>query len=183
MQISLMDAQERYSPMFGFGRNRVTYERGAEELYTCGVSLAKGLGQKGLKSETSPYAGISEGQLAHEWLIVMFWVIHRVPFGCDKERLMSLILKRHFEAAGLMQNKDAAIAERALIIARLEEYDKAFTPSGGSQQIFLGGTIAKNLLAQHEPILDALVAFDAVTAMYLMMTTAKAFGEKHKVIG
>jgi hypothetical protein len=146
------------------------------------VQFAELMGQKELASHTSPYAGVDKQQLVHEWLVIMFWVIHRVPVGCDKERLMGLILKRYFEAAGLMRSKESATAERDLITSRLKEYDNAFVPSSGTQQLLLGGTIAKNFLNQDKPVLNAIVAFAGASDVITMMSVFIEVCKKHRVI-
>lgn len=95
---------------------------------------------------------------------------------------MGLIHKTYFEACGLMQNKERAIAEKALIISRLKEYDNAFQPSAGSEQFLLGGVIAKNILGQEKLMLDAMVSFQIATHVLLLMKEVKGICDKYKVV-
>jgi len=146
------------------------------------VHFAELMAQKELATHTSPYASIDKQQLVHELLMTIFWIIHRVPAGCDKERLMGLIFKKHFETCGFMKNKESAIAERELITSRLEEYDNAFVPSSGAQQLLLGGTIARNILNQDKLVLDAAVQYARAIDVIFMMKTVKELYDKYKVI-
>lgn len=169
--------------MFGLGKKQVTHQDLAEGLYNFAVDFTELMANRELGSATSPYKGIDKQQFMHEWLVVMFWAMHRVQCGCDKERLMGLVHKTYFEACGLMGNRDAAGAEKNLIISRFNEYDKAFNPSDGAQQCILGGVIAKNILSQEKAVLNAMTSFETVTHVLLLMKEIKGICDQYKVVG
>jgi len=168
--------------MFGFGKQKVTHLGLAEGFYKFAVEFTELIVNRELDTAGSPYAGIDKQHFMHEWLIIMFWIIHRAPCKCDKVRLMGLIHKTYFEACGLMQNKQASIAEQKLILSRYNEYDSVFNPVNGPQDSLLGGTIAKNILNQDEMVLDASVCFKTAIDIFLLMDEIKAVYNKYKVV-
>ena len=169
--------------MFGLGKKQVTLQELAEGLYDFAVEFTELIANRELVKEGSPYKDVDRQHFMHEWLIMMFWVMHRIPCGCAKEPLMAAIFKTYFEVNGIMQNKASAVAEQQLIMSRLAEYDKAFNPADGSQQFILGGQIAKNLLNRETPVLNFMTLSETIIHVLLLMKEVKEICDKHKVIG
>ncbi|MBI4248480.1 MAG: hypothetical protein HY611_03170 [Elusimicrobia bacterium] len=169
--------------MFGLGKKQVTLQELAEVLYDFAVEFTELMANRELVKEASPYKGGDRQHFMHEWLIMMFWVMHRIPCGCAKEPLMAAIFKTYFAVNGIMQSKVSAVAEQKLIMLRLTEYDKAFDPAAGGQQFFLGGLITKNLLNRETPVVNAMTSFETVTHVLLLMKEVKEICDKYKVIG
>jgi len=168
--------------MLKFGKQKVTHQDLAEALYNFAVDFTDLMANRDLGTAKLPYAGVDKQHFIHEWLIIMFWVIHRVPYECNKQHLMELILKTYFENCDLMRSKQTADTEQNLIIARFNEYDKAFNPSDGPRQFFLGGVVAKNILNQDKPVLAFTVSSTTATHVLLLMKEIKDICDKYKVV-
>lgn len=168
--------------MFGFGKKKVTHQDLAEALYDFAVDFTELMANRELTNDRSPYKGIDRQHFMHEWLITMFWVMHRVPCECDKVRFMGLIHTIYFKTCGLMRSKETAVAEQNLIISRFNEYDEAFDPSASVEHLILGGVIAKNILNRDEFVLNAEVSFLIATDVLLLMKETKDIFDKYKVV-
>ncbi len=167
--------------MFGLGKQEASYEDLAEALYNFAVDFVQLMANHELRNAKSSFKEIDKQHFIHEWLLIIFWVIHRTPINCEKERLMNLIHLNYFRATGLIKDKVSAIKEQEFIIERFNEYDAAFNPADGTEQFLLGGTIAKNILNQDTIVMNALIQFEMTTHAFLMMREVKQICDKYLV--
>lgn len=172
--------------MFGFGKKRVTHKEMADGLYNFVAGITCQMTDQALGSKAMPFKNVDKTHFSHEWMILMFWIIHRMHCGCDDKHLMLSIHKNYFDHCGFKgvmfrDDKQAALDEWNLMLSRYGEYDAAFDPSAGGRQFLLGGTIAKNILEQHEVVLDDIVQFAVAIQVLLYMKEIKEICDKYKV--
>lgn len=163
------------------GKQEASYKNLAQALYNFAVDFTQLMANHELCNPKSSYRGIDKRHFIREWLLIMFWVIHRTVINCNKERLMSSILSNYFQATGLMGDKTSAAEEKKFIIARFGEYDQSFNPADGTQQFLLGGTIAKNIMNKDTMVRDSLIQSETLTHVFLLMKEIKQICDKYVV--
>lgn len=164
--------------MFGFGKTTLTHEHLANILCRTLDESTKAMVRNELEKSSTPFNEDDEFNFLNEWTIFMYWVILRLPFDCDKERLMEGIHMEYFNAYGYKTPKLEGIG-RKIIKTRYEEYESVFD-SSKEGQLLLCGTVAKNILERDEIVLDIIVQMTLANYFHIFSKTLLDMSNKFK---
>lgn len=161
--------------MSWFNRNnkeKVSRDQLAGILYHFSKKFSADYVSHEISKEDSPFKEADEDVFTHERLIMIFWVIDK--FFSDKERkLMALIHKHYFVDSGLINDKESAKEEMALIIRRYGEYHEAHNANAGVEQYLLGGVIARNILQKERSEMNLLITSEIAMDITLLIKEIK----------
>jgi len=166
--------------MFEFNKQKITHDKLGADLFDFAVDFSKQVAAHELSSTESDFADVDELAFIHEWMMLLAWAAHRAPVECDKSRLMRAFFKSWISNYGVIRSRVEAENEQRLIAARLKEYDGAFNPAT-SDQLLLGGTIAKNILGQEKLCLDAGKQFKMATHALLLIKEVRKICDKYQI--
>ena len=156
-----------------FGRKKkLTTEQLAKLSYRFAKEHSLDYAHHEQQSEKSPFKDVHLETLAHERLILAFWVID--AFFADKEhKLTGGLHKEYFLDTNILQNKEKTQIEMTLIMNRYKEYYDLYDNEAGSEQHLLNASIAKNFLQQQEPVMNFLVSMQVGIDFVLLIKLLK----------
>lgn len=161
-------------------RLTITQDELCDGLLQFASKFTRGVVDKELSDPKSPFRKADRENFLHERLIMIFWLIDKCV--SDPERmLMGLLHEKYFKSSGLMKNPSTAKAEVPLLMSRYKEYHEAWNNDKIQEQTVLASLVAKNILCEDAPVLNALVTLQLNRDILLLIKELRSFVDSFKL--